>query len=100
MKSRTFTLFGAALGLVAFLGLGLLPSMLYGGYAGVLLAGGVLGTPVTAGFLTRAFIVGGMVLGTVGVASLFIVGGTAVGAMISVMVPFTEASACPRPEKG
>ncbi len=34
--------------------------MLYGGYAGLLLAGGILGTPVHATFLSRAVIVFGM----------------------------------------
>jgi hypothetical protein len=57
MTSKTLPLIGAGCGLVTFLALGLLPSMLYGGYAGLLLAGGVLGTPVQPTLLARAFIV-------------------------------------------
>jgi hypothetical protein len=59
--------------------------MLYGGYAGLLLAGGVLGTPVQPTLLARAFIVGGMVLGVTSVASLCAVAGAAVGALLRVV---------------
>lgn len=85
MTSKTFPLIGAGCGLVAFLALGLLPSMLYGGFAGLLLAGGVLGTPVQPTLLARAFVVGGMVLGVTSVASLFAVAGAAVGALVRVV---------------
>ena len=46
--NKTPALIGAGLGLATFLAIALLPAMLYGGYAGVLLAGGIFGTPVTA----------------------------------------------------
>jgi hypothetical protein len=97
MKNRkNYTLIGAAVGLAVFLALGLLPSLLYGGYAGVLLAGGIFGTPVKATFLVRALIVFGMVLGVVGVGGLFAVGGAAAGAAVSTLagaVPEHEAKA-------
>ena len=80
MKRKTRTLIGAAAGLALFLAVGLLPSLVYGGYAGVLLAGGIFGTPVQATFLVRALVVFGMVLGAVGVGSLFAVSGAAFGA--------------------
>jgi hypothetical protein len=83
--SKTFTLIGAGVGLAAFLALGLLPSILYGGYAGVLLAGGIFGTPVDASFAVRAFIVGGMVIGVAAVASLFATVGAVVGAAIAAL---------------
>jgi len=83
--SRTFTLVGAGAGLATFLAVGLLPSLLYGGYAGVLLAGGLFGTPVDASFAVRAFIVGGMVIGVAAVASLFAVAGAVVGAAIAAL---------------
>ena len=41
--------------------------MRYGGYAGVLLAGGIFGTPLQPTFLVRALIVFGIVLGVAGV---------------------------------
>jgi hypothetical protein len=85
MNRKSYTLIGAAIGLALFLALALLPSLLYGGYAGVLLAGGIFGTPIKATFLVRALIVFGMVLGVVGVGGLFAVGGAAAGAAMSVL---------------
>ena len=85
MNRKSYTLVGAGIGLAVFLALALLPSLLYGGYAGVLLAGGIFGTPVQATFLVRALIVFGMVLGVVSVGGLFAVGGAAAGAAVSVM---------------
>jgi hypothetical protein len=97
MNKKTPTLVGAAIGLALFLAVALLPSMLYGGYAGLLLAGGIFGSPVQATLLPRALIVFGMVLGVLGVGSLFAVmgavAGTAVGALTSI------ASAKPAAER-
>jgi hypothetical protein len=85
MTRKTPTLVGAAIGLALFLALGLLPALLYGGYAGVMLAGAIFGTPIAATFLIRALIVFGMVLGVTGVASLFVIGGAAAGAAVGVL---------------
>jgi len=96
---KNYTLIGSAVGLASFLALGLLPALLYGGYAGVLLAGGIFGTPLQATLLVRALIVFGMVLGVVGVGSLFAVGGAVAGAAVSVLtgaVPEHEAKAASR----
>ena len=93
---KNYTLIGSAVGLASFLALGLLPALLYGGYAGVLLAGGIFGTPLQATLLVRALIVFGMVLGVVGVGALFVVGGAAAGAAVSVLAgaaPEHEAKA-------
>ncbi len=78
-------LIGAGIGLALFLAVALLPALLYGGYAGVLLAGGIFGTPVTASIGVRALIVFGMVLGVTGIGALFAVGGAAIGAAVSVL---------------
>jgi hypothetical protein len=86
MNRKNWTLIGAALGLATFLGFGLLPGLLYGGYAGVLLAGGLFGTPVHATLAVRAMVVGGMVFGIVAVASLFTVLGAVMGAGVGVLV--------------
>ena len=85
MNRKTPTLIGAAVGLALFLAVALLPSLLYGGYAGVLLAGGIFGTPVKATLLVRALVVFGMILGVLGVASLFAVGGAAAGAAVGAL---------------
>ena len=77
---------GAGIGLIAFLAVALLPALLYGGYAGVLLAGGIFGTPVTASFAVKALIIFGMVLGVTAVAALFAVAGAAAGAAVGALI--------------
>jgi hypothetical protein len=84
MTSSKLPLVGAAVGLITYLAFGLLPSMLYGGYAGMMLATGVLGGPLHGGCTARAFIVGGMVFGVTAVASLACVTGAVLGALIRV----------------
>lgn len=90
--ARTHTLVGVGLGLALFLAVGLLPALLYGGYAGVLLAGGIFGTPLPQAFLVRAFIIFGMVLGVTGVGSLFAVLGAAAGATVYVLTGKTMST--------
>ncbi len=85
MNKKTPSLVGAGIGLALFLAIALLPAMLYGGYAGVLLAGGIFGTPVEPTLLARALIVFGMVLGVVAVGSLFAVVGAAAGAAVGAL---------------
>ena len=85
MNRKSYTLIGAGIGLALFLFVALRPSILYGGYAGVLLAGGIVGTPEKATLLGRALIVFGMALGVVGVSALFTVGGAAAGAAAAVI---------------
>ena len=89
MNKKIPTLVGSGIGLALFLAIGLLPSMLYGGYAGLLLAGGIFGTPVEPTMLPRALIVFGMVLGVVAVGSLFAVLGAAAGAAVGALTSAT-----------
>jgi hypothetical protein len=84
-QSKIPSLVGAGIGLALFLAVALLPAMLYGGYAGVLLAGGIFGTPLQATFLVRGLIVFGIVLGVVAVGSLFAVAGAAAGAGVGAL---------------
>lgn len=86
MNRKAYTIVGATIGLIFFLGLGLLPALLYGGYAGVLLASGIFGTPLVPTFLVRAIICFAAVLGVTGVAALFTVFGAVVGAAVAVLV--------------
>lgn len=83
---RTYSIIGAAIGLAIFLALALLPAMLYGGYAGVLLAGGIFGTPLTPTLAVRALIIFGMILGVVAVGSLFSVFGAFFGALLDTVI--------------
>jgi hypothetical protein len=89
MNKKIPTLVGAGIGLALFLAVALLPAMLYGGYAGLLLAGGIFGTPVEPTILPRALIVFGMVLGVVAVGSLFAVLGAAAGAAVGALTSIT-----------
>ncbi len=77
MTRKTSTLIGAGAGLALYLFAGLLPSMYYGGFAGVLLAGGIFGTPLQPTVLVRGLIYFSTAMGVVGVGSLFAVGGAA-----------------------
>jgi hypothetical protein len=88
-NTKVPTLIGSGIGLATFLAVALLPAMLYGGYAGVLLAGGIFGTPVQATVLARALIVFGMVMGVVGVGSLFAVVGAVAGAAVGALTSAT-----------
>ena len=83
--TRKYSIIGAAVGLALFLAIALLPSILYGGYAGVLLAGGIFGSPIRPTFFTNALIVFGMVMGAVGIGSLFTVGGAVAGSAIGTL---------------
>lgn len=76
---RTFAFGGGIVGLVTFLAVGLLPSIVYGGFAGVSLASAILGGPVDASLFARGLVVFGMVVGLIGTASIFIVIGAALG---------------------
>lgn len=86
MKKRTYPIVGAGFGIATFLALGLLPSMLYGGYAGIILAGALFGTPVASTLAVRILAIAGMVMGVVGVGALFAVGGAALGAAVEALV--------------
>ena len=85
MQSKTPSLIGAGVGLALFLAVALLPAMLYGGYAGVMLAGGIFSTPLQPTFLVRALIVFGIIMGVAGVGSLFAVMGAAAGAGVGAL---------------
>jgi hypothetical protein len=89
MNKKFPTLVGAGIGLALFLAVALLPAMLYGGYAGVLLAGGIFGTPVQATLLSRALIIFGMGMGVVAVGSLFAVLGAVAGAAVGALTAVT-----------
>ncbi|MEK6706206.1 MAG: hypothetical protein AABZ06_10490 [Bdellovibrionota bacterium] len=95
-KHNLPVLLGAGLGFVVFLAVALLPTLVYGGYAGLLLAGGIFGTPVEQTILSRGLIVFGMSLGVTAVAFLFTIAGAASGALVGTIVkqlaPKTEVS--------
>lgn len=83
-RSKIPALIGSAAAIIAFFVIGLLPAMAYGGYAGHLLAGGIVGT-ASGGIVARSLVVFGMALGVFGVGSLFAVLGAMTGALVGAV---------------
>lgn len=71
---------GAILALLLFFVTGFVPSLVYGGYMGMILSNVLFG--VTSVFLTRLMIGGGMILGFLATLFLYLVLGTLVYAAI------------------
>jgi len=78
--TKTFTFAGGILGLFTYLIVGLLPSIVYGGFAGVSLAAGILGSPIDESILAKGIVLFSMVVGVLSTAGLFTVSGAALGA--------------------
>ena len=76
---------GLIMGLGVFLCFALLPSLVYGGYAGLLLAGGIFGVPVVPTVLARCLVAFGMILGCISIASVFSVFGACLGALVGTL---------------
>ncbi len=85
MTRKTYTLIGAGIALAVFLAIALLPTLVYGGYAGVMLAAAAGGAPVHATAEARFVIAAGMVVAVLGVGGLFTVAGAAVGATVGAL---------------
>jgi hypothetical protein len=77
---KTSTFVGGIVGLVSYIAIGLLPSIVYGGFAGVTLAAALFGTPIDASWMARGVVAFGMVIGLLATAALFVVVGAALGA--------------------
>ena len=85
-RNKTVALSGAAVGFALFLGVGLLPALMYGGYSGLLLATGIFGAPLRPGLLPSGLVVFGMVLGVFGTAAFFAISGAAAGSLVAHLV--------------
>ena len=99
-RMRMLPVVGVGFGLALFVAIGLLPAMVYGGYASVLLATGISGAPVQSTILTRALIVLGMVAGVVAVGALFAVVGAAAGGAIRVLTGAARRAPAARSSAG
>lgn len=84
-RNKTFSLVGAGVGVVVFLAVALLPSLVYGGVAGVQLASGIFGASDSPTFGVNAFIVFGIVSAVSVVGALFVALGAVGGASIAVL---------------
>jgi hypothetical protein len=92
-RSKTVAVVGAAVGFALFLGVALLPALVYGGYAGLLLAGGIFGNPVPQTLLARGLVGFGSVLAVLASASVFTVAGAACASFIGSLF----AAPAPKP---
>lgn len=92
--NKAFTFFGGVIGLTLFLIIGLLPSIVYGGYAGVVLSSGIFGPTMNPSVATKLLILFGIITGVLSTAGLF----TVLGA-ISGTATFSLAEKFSRNEK-
>jgi hypothetical protein len=77
---------GAGAGFVAFIALGAMPGLLYGGYMGLMMAGALFGTPVEPNAIARIITGGGMLLGLLASLFLFLVVGAVVGTSCGIVL--------------
>lgn len=73
---------GAGIAFVAYLVAGLVPSLVYGGYMGLMLSGVLFGHDNSEHLAARLTVGGGMILGCVATLFLFLVLGAFVGNMV------------------
>jgi hypothetical protein len=84
-RYKSLSIVGAGLGVLAFLGVAMLPSLVYGGAAGLKLVDGVFGSHPGHATRTDAFILGGILAAVTSVGFLFAVLGAAVGASVGAL---------------
>ncbi|MBI4871635.1 MAG: hypothetical protein HY814_08705 [Candidatus Riflebacteria bacterium] len=94
MKKRA-VLVGAFVGTMAFLAAGLVPSLLYGRYLGVMIGASIKGAPLDQGGSAGYLHLVGMAVGIVSVWSLFIVVGAALGGLTT----WVTVKAAPGPQE-
>ena len=76
-RNKMVAVAGAAVGFALFLAVGLLPAVLYGGYAGLLLASGIFGAPLPGHIFARGLVAFGSLLGVLATSAVFAVAGAA-----------------------
>ena len=90
-NSGTFA--GGVFGLIVFLVVGLLPSLLYGGYAGVILGSAIFGSPIHESVFAQATVVLGVLSGVLSVGAIFVLAGAIVATGITSLVRATRGAA-------
>ena len=73
------TYLGAGVGFVAYLVMGAVPGLLYGGYMGLAMSGVLFGAPVEATLAAKVITFGGMLLGLAASFAFFMVFGALLG---------------------
>jgi hypothetical protein len=77
--ANPITFLGGVMGLAIFIGVGLLPSLLYGGYAGLILGSAIFGTPIHESVFGQATVVLGVISGVLAIGGIFVLGGAILG---------------------
>ena len=83
------TYIGAALGFVAYLMVGAVPGLLYGGYMGLAMAGVLFGAPIETTLAVKGVTFGGMLLGLAASLCFFLVMGALCGTAVGL--PFARS---------
>jgi len=78
LKMKLASIIGSFIAFIAFCAYALIPSILYGGYCGLVLANSMMDTHMPT-LAVKIIVVGGMALGLVSILSLFLVVGAFVG---------------------
>ena len=86
LRANSATFFGGIVGLLIFVIVGLLPSLLYGGYAGVILGSAIFGSPIHESLLAQATVVLGVLSGVLSIGGVFVLGGAVVATGIHGLV--------------
>ena len=89
-KNKVPSIIGAIVGFSCFLMFAALQSVVYGGYAGLLLAGGIFGTPIPPILAARGLIVFGMILAITAVGFFFTVAGATTGALAGFIIQLVQ----------
>jgi len=92
------TFVGGIMGLALFLAVGLLPSLLYGGYAGLILGSAIFGTPIHENVFAQATVVLGVVSGVLAIGGTFVLGGAILAAGVYGFVTALRAAHAERKE--
>ena len=85
-KTHNSVLVGAAVAFIAFLVVGAIPGLLYGGYLGLMMGNALFGHTTEISLVARMMTGGGMLLGFFAVMSVFLVGGAVVGTAVGAGV--------------
>jgi hypothetical protein len=96
-RNKTVAVVGAVVGFTLFLAVALLPALVFGGYAGLLLATGIFGAPLPVTLAARGLVGFGMVLAVMATAGVFTVAGAACASFLGHLAHSAAPEAKPAP---
>jgi len=99
-KANNITFVGGIVGLLTYLVIGLLPSLLYGGYAGIILGTAIFGSPIHENVFAQATVALGVLSGVLAIGGVFVLGGailaTGIFGTLSVLASVTAQTQEPK----